>query len=307
MARKRYSNIDEVNTNKPFKDLRKWQKERKAKIKDLSYTMPQYAEKSPAYLLQNRTDTTITWIGHSTFFIQIGGLNIITDPVWAKRMGFSKRISEPGLTMEECPPIDVILLSHAHYDHLHMASLRALPGHPKLLVPDGLAAMMKRKGFKDVAELSWWGSTQVEGVAFHFVPAQHWTRRTLWDTNTSHWGGWVVQDTKRVETIYFAGDSGYFSGFKAIGEKFKIDIALMPIGAYEPEWFMKVSHMTPEEAIQAYLEIGAKQFIPMHYGAFMLADDTPKEAIDRLLNEWRRLQIERVQLRVLELGETANY
>ncbi|MNV98470.1 metal-dependent hydrolase [compost metagenome] len=110
-----------------------------------------------------------------------------------------------------------------------------------------------------------------------------------------------------METIYFAGDSGYFSGFKAIGEKFKIDIALMPIGAYEPEWFMKVSHMTPEEAIQAYLEIGAKQFIPMHYGAFMLADDTPKEAIDRLLNEWRRLQIERVQLRVLELGETANY
>lgn len=304
MKRRRYSNIDGVSTDKSFKDMRNWQKERRAKVRDMSYVVPQCRTKEPRYLRANREDTTITWIGHSTFLIQCGGLNIVTDPVWANRMGFAKRLSEPGLAIHELPPIDIVLISHAHYDHLHIGSLRKLPGSPKMLVPEGLSGMLKGKGFPDVQELPWWESITLQGVVFTMVPAQHWTRRTLWDMNSSHWGGWIMRSMESGESIYFAGDSGYFRGFKSIGAAYSIDIALMPIGAYDPEWFMHVSHMTPEEAVQAYLDLGAAHFIPMHYGAFRLADDTSEEALVRLNKEWERLRLSHDKLHIMELGET---
>lgn len=200
----------------------------------------------------------------------------MTDPVWASLLGFSKRLTEPGLTISELPEIDVILLSHGHYDHLHVRSLRAMPGRPQLLVPEGLGGMMRRKGFMNVTELPWWGSIAVNGVVFHFVPAQHWTRRTLWDTNTSHRGGWIIGDEEDGESpargnggrIYFAGDSGYFAGFKQIGDRYgRLQYVLMPIGAYDPEWFMSMQHVTPEEAVQAFKDVKGEVFIPMHYGA----------------------------------------
>jgi L-ascorbate metabolism protein UlaG (beta-lactamase superfamily) len=304
-ARKRFENLDGVSTIKSFRDLRNWQRERRGKKPDMSYAVPQAEKKEAEYLHANRKETTLTWIGHSTFLIQYGGLNLVTDPVWADRMGFAKRLSEPGLRMDELPPIDVVLLSHAHYDHLHLPSLRALPGNPLLLVPEGLSGMLKRKGFPKVEEVPWWQSVTVQGIAFDMVPAQHWTRRTPWDTNTSHWGGWIVRDAKGDNpSIYFAGDSGYFRGFKAIGEVYSIDIALLPIGAYDPEWFMQTSHMTPEEAVQTYLDVGASQFIPMHYGAYRLADDMPGEAIRRLTAEWERLKLDAKALELMKLGET---
>jgi L-ascorbate metabolism protein UlaG (beta-lactamase superfamily) len=183
-----------------------------------------------------------------------------------------------------------------------------LKGNPLFLVPQGLAAKFRRKGYRRVEEFTWWASKCVGKAEFHFVPAQHWTRRTLWDTNASHWGGWVICEKGAGEkigrTVYFAGDSGYFRGFKEIGDRFAIDYALMPIGAYEPEWFMSMQHVTPEEAVQAFLDTGAKQFIPMHYGAFRLADDTPKEALDRLTAEWQRLELGEDRLKILVHGET---
>ncbi|GAA0368609.1 L-ascorbate metabolism protein UlaG (beta-lactamase superfamily) [Bacillus horti] len=271
----------------------------------MSYVVPQSDVKEVDFLRENRSKTSITWIGHSTFLIQFKGLNIVTDPVWAKRMGFSKRLSGPGLTMNELPPIDIVLISHGHYDHLHIPSLRALPGDPLLLVPEGLASMLGKKGFKKVKEVPWWSSVEENGVTFDMVPAQHWTRRTPWDTNTSHWGGWTIREGGASEgAIYFAGDSGYFHGFKKIGEAYSIDTALIPIGAYDPEWFMKVSHMTPEEAVQTYLDLGAKKFIPMHYGAFRLADDTAEEALMRLKNEWERREISGQELVIMDLGQT---
>lgn len=302
--RKRYINLDEVSTSKSFRDMRRWQQERRSKKVEMSYVVPQYEHKDPEYLRNNRKHSTITWIGHATFLIQCAGLNIITDPVWAKRMGFAKRLSPPGLAIHDLPPIDVVLLSHSHYDHLNIRSLRALPGRPKLLVPEGLSPMLKRKGFADVQELAWWQSTSFQGIVFDMVPAQHWTRRTLWDTNSSHWGGWVIRNPETQESIYFAGDSGYFRGFKAIGEAYKIDYALLPIGAYEPEWFMQASHMTPEEAIQAYLDMNATHFIPTHYGAYRLADDTAEDALLRLNKEWERLDLDKAKLHILALGET---
>lgn len=302
--KKRYSNLDDVSTRKSYQDIRKWREERRNKVIEDHYVIPQCEEKKVDWIKTNREQTSITWIGHSTFLIQCAGLNIMTDPVWAKRLGFAKRLTKPGLALSELPAIDVVLISHGHYDHLSVRSLRALPGNPVLLVPEGLARMLKRKGFSEVRELPWWEKTEIQNVRFTMVPAQHWTRRTLWDMNTSHWGGWVIQHTETDETIYFAGDSGYFRGFKEIGKNFDIDVALMPIGAYEPEWFMKASHMNPEEAVQAYLELNATVFIPMHYGAYRLADDTVEDALKRLNAEWDRLNLDRDHLRIFTLGET---
>ncbi len=310
MGRKRYSNIDPLATTSSFKDVMRWQKERRGKVKDLSFRIGQADQKQQALLASNQSDLTITWIGHATFLIQIAGLTIVTDPVWAKQMGFARRLEEPGLSLDEIPPIDVILLSHAHYDHLHIGSLKKLKGSPVVLVPEGLGSKMRKiMSGSEVHELSWWDHMKIGSVEFHFVPAQHWTKRTLTDTNTSHWGGWVInsltENMSDNETIYFAGDSGYFTGFADIGNKFPdITYALMPIGAYEPEWFMGTQHVTPEEAIQAFIDVRAKIFIPMHYGAFRLADDTTKEALDRLLNGWERSGLDSNCLRVLKHGET---
>ncbi len=301
-SNRRYANLDDVHPVKSLKDIWAWRKERSAKQKDLSFTVPHAERIDLPFLRQNRTETTITWIGHSTFLIQTGGLNVLTDPVWAARMGFEKRLSEPGIPVRDMPEIDVVLISHGHYDHLDFRSLKQLKGNPLCLVPSGLSRLMKRKGFRRTAEYEWWEQERIGSATFTFVPAQHWVRRTLWDTNRSHWGGWVIQ-TEPGKTIYFAGDSGYFRGFKEIGEKFPIDYALLPIGAYEPEWFMSAQHVTPEEAVTAFLDLRAKQFIPMHYGAFRLADDTPKEALDRLAAEWKRLRLPEQRLIMLKLGE----
>ncbi|MFF2885383.1 MBL fold metallo-hydrolase [Paenibacillus sp. NPDC057967] len=354
MRNKRYVNQDQVEQHNSLKQFKRWRQERirKLKLKDYSYRVPQ-AEPDLPFLTGNREIPSITWVGHSTFLIQLGGLNIVTDPVWSGQMAFQKRLAPPGIPIEDVPPVDVVLVSHSHYDHLSIASLRRLTGGRQLLVPAGLSAKLKMKGFSSVKELHWWESVTIKGVKFTFVPSQHWTRRNPWDTNSSHWGGWVMEtagahrpvmqthnreETAQVmsasyqetaaasdwktekpekgknrpserpavpaSTIYFAGDSGYFRGFKEIGSRFQIDVALMPIGAYEPEWFMSPQHVSPEEALQAFEDTGAKWFVPMHYGAFKLADDTPREALDRLEAERCRRCLEEERIVVLPLGET---
>ncbi|CAH8718421.1 MBL fold metallo-hydrolase [Paenibacillus thiaminolyticus] len=312
-----YTNMDNVSTEKAWKQFRRWRAERKVRLKqkDYSYVVPQ-VKPDLARLHNNDGALAITWIGHSTFLLQMGGLNIVTDPVWAESMAMEKRLSPPGIPIDQMPPVDVILISHSHYDHLHMGSLRKLVSPRTLLVvPGGLKAKMVRKGFPQTVELEWWMELMIGSVRVTFVPAQHWTRRTLADMNRSHWGGYVLEqlDFEAVgtgerppakETVYFAGDSGYFRGFREIGRRFAIDVALMPIGAYEPEWFMSRQHVTPEEALQAFEDVGAKLMIPMHYGAFKLADDTPKEALDRLEAERLRRSLDESQVRLLALGET---
>lgn len=352
MRNKKFANQDQVEQHNSFKQFKRWRQERvrKLKLKDYSYKVPQ-GETDLPFLASNRELPSITWIGHSTFLIQLGGLNIVTDPVWSGQMAFQKRLAPPGIPIEDVPPVDVVLVSHSHYDHLSIASLRRLTGGRQLLVPAGLSSKLKLKGFSNVREFHWWESVTIKGVKFTFVPSQHWTRRNPWDTNSSHWGGWVMEtagahrsviephskqqtdeaikashqetaaasawkaehpDKKKrsvrhavpASTIYFAGDSGYFRGFKEIGSRFQIDVALMPIGAYEPEWFMSPQHVSPEEALQAFEDTGAKWFVPMHYGAFKLADDTPREALDRLEAERCRRCLEEERVIVLPLGET---
>ncbi|PLR66073.1 MULTISPECIES: MBL fold metallo-hydrolase [Bacillaceae] len=302
---KKYQNLDDIQNIKSFSDMRKWMKERKSKKKDLTQSIEQSDRKYHEKLRANERETSITWIGHSTFLIQMNGLNILTDPVWAGRMGVQKRLTEPGLSLHELPEIDYVLISHGHYDHLDFSTIKRLKGSPEFYVPAGLRSAFARRGYKRVKEAHWWNSFEVQGVKLSFVPAQHWTRRTLWDTNTSHWGGWVVEDKMSQSSIYFVGDTGYFRGFQDIGSRFNIETVLMPIGAYEPEWFMDVSHINPEDAIKAYLDLKAKgPFIPMHYGAYRLADDTGPEALDRLYKEWERLSLSEEQLRVMKIGET---
>ncbi|MCM3117423.1 MBL fold metallo-hydrolase [Neobacillus sp. MER 74] len=298
-----YSNLDNVTSYKSFKELRKWQRERKKKVKDLTINIEQYPLKMVREIKENKTRTSYTWVGHSTFLIQLNGINILTDPVWAKRMGLEKRLTEPGISLADLPEIDVVVISHGHYDHLDFPTLKKLKGNPQYLVPAGLTSLFNKKGYSDVTELNWWENLEYGGITFHFVPAQHWTRRSLTDMNTSHWGGWIVQSPQ--ETLYFVGDTGYFSGFKQIGERFtSIDTVFMPIGAFEPEWFMAPAHISPEDSVKAFIELKAKSFVPMHYGTYRLADDTGPEALERLHREWEKQQLPQEQLKVLLLGET---
>ncbi|TJY42791.1 MBL fold metallo-hydrolase [Cohnella pontilimi] len=308
-VRQRFANLDSAHANSaPIESIGRWSQERLNRIRssrDYSHCVPN-VKPDTVFLQHNRTEPSITWIGHSTFLIQLGGLNIVTDPVWARRMAFQKRLAPPGVELSDMPAVDVVLVSHSHYDHLHMSSLRRLRGQKKLLVPAGLRSKMFLRGFRDTHELHWWENTTHHNVKFTFVPAQHWTRRNPWDMNRSHWGGWVIE-ADNGPTIYFAGDSGYFRGFSDIGQKFDIDVALLPIGAYDPEWFMSPQHVSPEEALQAFLDVRAKYFIPMHYGAFKLADDTPKEALERLEAARIQLEIPEEQLFLLQHGETMRF
>ncbi|MEK3749957.1 MBL fold metallo-hydrolase [Paenibacillus sp. FSL E2-8871] len=309
MPKTRYHNVDNVSTDKSLKEFRQWREERRRKKKDYSYVVPNTPPRL-SYLSENRLESTITWIGHSTFFLQYEGMNIITDPIWARRLGFEKRLGQPGIPLSEVPPIDLILISHSHYDHLHIASIRKLyRAGTTLVVPVGLKRKMLRKGFHNCVEMEWWQEIKLGKIKLSFVPTQHWTRRTPWDTNTSHWGGYILEpadsgNQKSSPNLYFAGDSGYFPGFKEIGSRYKIDIALMPIGAYEPEWFMTSQHVNPEEAIQAFLDVGAETMIPMHYGTFRLADDTAREALDRMENARVKHAISEERIRTLGYGET---
>ncbi|WP_375104013.1 MBL fold metallo-hydrolase [Paenibacillus sp. RS8] len=309
MPKTRYHNVDNVSTDKTLKEFRQWREERRRKKKDYSYVVPNTPPRL-SYLSENSLESTITWIGHSTFFLQYEGMNIITDPIWARRLGFEKRLGQPGIPISEVPPIDLILISHSHYDHLHIASIRKLyRAGTTLVVPVGLKRKMLRKGFRNCMEMEWWQEIKLGKIKLTFVPTQHWTRRTPWDTNTSHWGGYILEpaesENKRLSpNLYFAGDSGYFPGFKEIGNRYKIDIALMPIGAYEPEWFMTSQHVNPEEAIQAFLDVGAETMIPMHYGTFRLADDTAREALDRMESARVKHGISENRIRTLSYGET---
>ncbi|NHN32335.1 MBL fold metallo-hydrolase [Paenibacillus agricola] len=299
----RYTNLDNIKKNKQsILHVYKWMTKKKKMSR--SYFIPHHAQIHNELLKENDHKTTITWIGHSTFLIQIDNVNILTDPVYAKMMGIKKRLTEPGIPFADLPRIDVVLISHAHYDHLDFPTIKKIGRGARYLLPVGLKSLFMRKKFQQSTELSWWESTRINGVEFTFVPAQHWTRRTFFDTNTSHWGGWVIKGRESEGSVYFAGDSAYFQGFKQIGERFNIDQAILPIGAYDPVQVMSNAHMSPEEAVKSFVDLQANTFIPMHYGTFKLANDTPEEALGLLQAEWKRLQLERERLKILLLGET---
>jgi L-ascorbate metabolism protein UlaG (beta-lactamase superfamily) len=233
---------------------------------------------------------------------------VLVDPVFSSRIGWVyRRHGRPGLTAGTLPPLTAILVTHNHYDHLDAASLKALPRSVPVIVPMGMGRLVRGWGFPRVTELEWWGSEQVGSLSVTLVPARHWSRRTIWDTNRSLWGGFVVEGGGGA--IYHAGDTAEFDAFGAIRERFPdLTAALLPIGAYAPGWFMEQNHMTPEQAGEAFLDLGAQFLVPMHWGAFQLTDEPLLEPVERLCSWWLKLSLgasaRRRKLAALEVGET---
>ncbi|MHB8605356.1 MAG: MBL fold metallo-hydrolase [Thermoplasmatota archaeon] len=289
-----------------FRALRQWQRDRKVLVKAYEARGEQ-----PALRVENdgasiaATDGTLTWVGHSTFILRVAGKTIYTDPIFSSRAGgVVKRHVAPSPRLADAPRPDLVLLSHNHYDHLDAASVKALGTDAAFRVPRGVKKWFTSRKFRDVEELDWWQTTETAGFKLTFVPAQHFSGRALWDRNKTQWGGWVLE-TLRGFTLYFAGDSGYFSGFKEIGARFPhIDVAIIPIGAYWPRNFMEEVHVSPAEAVQAFLDVGARTFVPCHWGTFRLAMEALDDPPRHLAAAWADAKLAPERLLSPVIGET---
>ena len=249
----------------------------------------------------------ITFIGHATFLIQLPDMTLLTDPIFSDRaspvpFAGPRRVRAPGLSLAALPKIDLILLSHNHYDHADLPSLRALCAahRPGAITLAGNAGLMAKAGF-DATELDWWEETRVGPIQVTATPARHFSRRSLTDGNRALWGGFMLEmDGSR---LLFAGDSGMGPQWTEIGLRLgPPDLALLPIGAYDPRWLMAPVHMSPEEAVQAHLDLGARQSIGMHFGTFRLTDEAIEEPQGRLVQACRERGV--TQFGVLDVGET---
>ena len=241
----------------------------------------------------------LTWIGHASWLVQLDGVSLLIDPIFSDGLGPGvRRHVPPALTVEQLPPIDAQLITHNHRDHLDMPSVRSV-GRP-IVAGTGTAPLFARHQLA-CTELGWWETTRVGDVQIHFVPSQHWSRRGLSDTNEMLWGGFVIAGSSA--RIYHSGDTAYFEGFAEIGRRLgPLDAALLPIGAYSPAWFMSKQHMNPEEATRAFLDLGARRFVAMHWGTFQLTDEPLDEPPQRLQTEWQRLGLSTDSCRVPPIG-----
>lgn len=266
-----------------------------------------------AALRANTSRPTVTWIGHAAFLVQLGGRNILLDPHFSERaspLGFAgpRRIVPLPIDVPELPRIDVVLVSHNHYDHLDLDSVRrlaAMPdGGPLFLVPLGLKAWFREQGIERVEELDWWQAHALGPLRFTLVPVQHWSKRTLWDTNRSLWGGWAVEGggLKLLHT----GDLGYSQDARDIGERLgPFDLALIPIGSYAPRWFMKTMHIDVPEAVQVRSDLRAARAIGMHWGTFdALTDEPMDEPPAELARRRAAAGLATDQFDVMAIGET---
>lgn len=249
----------------------------------------------------------VTFVNHSTFLIQVDGVNIITDPVWSERVSpftFAgpKRMRPPGINFDDLPKIDLVLLSHNHYDHLDIATLKRIHDkyNPQYIVPLGVSRYLQSKSITAVRELDWWQSTAFgTGFTIEAVPAQHFSGRGTLDRDKTLWCGYAIHGNHG--NVYFAGDTGYNPEiFKEIGERTKPTLAIIPIGAYKPEWFMSPIHCSPDEAVKIFKDLGSPQSIASHFGTFPLADDSCDDPVDRLKDVLKRDNISKFL--VLEEG-----
>jgi L-ascorbate metabolism protein UlaG (beta-lactamase superfamily) len=241
----------------------------------------------------------LTWLGHASWLVQLEGASVLIDPVLGDSIPVRIRRNVPApLRPEQLPRIDRTLLSHNHYDHFDRPSV--LAARASVLAGAGFGRGLPLP----VKELGWWESERInDRLSVAFVPSQHWSRRGLFDVNRALWGGFVIASPR--SRIYHAGDTAYFDGFHEIGKRFPgIDAALLPIGAYDPAWFMEKQHMSPEQAVQAFVDLGARDFLAMHWGTFKLTDEPLDEPPQRLRAEWRRRNLPDERLRILAVGQT---
>ena len=252
----------------------------------------------------------VTFIGHATFLIQTPLGNIITDPIYSQRAGpFNvmgpRRVRQPGVRFEDLPPIQIVLLSHNHYDHCDLRTLRALRKrfNPLVITPLGNSKLVRSTGLRRVEELDWWQASTSSAVPLTLTPAHHFSARTPFDRNRGLWAGFML--TMAGLRIYFAGDSAYSPLFRGIHRNLgRPDVALMPIGAYEPRWFMQAVHMNPAEAVQAHLDLQAAQSIGMHFGTFQLTIEGIDEPLQALEAACRANAVPSPQFRTLPFGDS---
>ena len=277
-------------------------------------------------LIENCTDSaqkklgrckqiSITWIGHATVLVQMGGLNILTDPHFSERtfavqfIGPKRKVPLP-ITLAQLPRIDLVVISHNHYDHLDSGTVDQLNkqngGAPIFAVPLGIDLWLKDRGINNVERFDWWDKKTLLGLEVNFVPAQHWSSRSPFDRNATLWGGWVLKESgEGGKSLYFAGDTGISKDFADIGARFgSIDFSLIPVGAYEPRWFMKDQHVNPEEAVQIHQDVKSRWSLGIHWGTFELTDEPLDQPIGDLPKALDKAQVSRDDFVLFKHGET---
>jgi len=279
-----YKNTNDQQNGKTFGQLMTWVLDGEKSPERVEIeTSNQWQE-----LVPDQTDYAV-WIGHATYLINNGDINILTDPIFSKRaspIGFAgpKRMIPPAMQLKDLPKIDAVVVSHNHYDHFDIWSLKKLYKlNPEtiFMIPVGDKKKLIKVGIKNVVEMNWWESLKVSNTTFHFTPVQHWSKRGLFDRNKSLWGGWFMQTDALA--LYHAGDTGYSNDFKTTYERLGApDYSFIPIGAYDPRWFMKDSHVNPEEAVQIALDLKTSHSFGMHWGTFTLTDEPVLEPPVRL-------------------------
>jgi N-acyl-phosphatidylethanolamine-hydrolysing phospholipase D len=275
------------------------------------WTLPS-VKTDAAVLSASETNPSMTWIGHATVLVRLAGMNVLFDPIFSERaspvpFAGPKRIVPLPIDIPDLPKIDLVLISHSHYDHLDAESVRrlaAMPqGSPRFLVPLGLKAWFTDLGITRVDEYDWWQATHEGPLTITFVPAQHWSRRALNDTNQSLWGGWVVAG-EGLRVIH-TGDTGFSPDFRDIGERLgPFDMAFIPIGSYAPRWFMQVMHVDVPEAVQIRADLNARRAIGIHWGTFESLADEPLDEPPVVLARQREARgLAREQFDVMQIGE----
>jgi len=268
----------------------------------------------------SKTDFTATWIGHATILLQMGGLNVLTDPVFSQRAfpvqwTGPRRVMDAALPLDALPPLDVVLLSHNHYDHLDKPAVKWLArAHPNAtwIVPLALGAYVRGWGVKEIVELDWWQQVEVRGLRVTGTPARHFSARRLGDRNKTLWCGYALEIAGA--RAYFAGDTAYHPEFRDIGARCgPFDFVMIPIGAYDPRWFMHVVHADPEEAVQAYVDITASDaearalMLAIHWGTFRLTDEAMDEPPRRAAASWRAQGLDESRRWIAKFGETRRF
>ena len=306
-----FRNVPETRQN-TFFDLLRWQWQRRhRRPADPGSDHFPLATNDPAALAANRSRTTVTWIGHATVLVQMDGLNILTDPHFSERASpvqwaGPQRVVRPGLSLHELPPIDVVLISHDHYDSLDTGTIRALhqrgENDPRFYVPLGLKRWFRKQGVRNVTELDWWDSDDGQTLEVTCLPVTHWSKRLPWERNRTLWSAWSVRSADF--RFIFVGDSAYPARFLEIGRRLgPFDLAAIPIGAYEPRWFMN-HHMTPEEAVAAHVDLQARRSVAIHWGTFMLSDEPLSEPALRLARACEAAGLKADEFTVFRHGQT---
>ena len=272
------------------------------------------AQNDPAFLKANRSEPTLTWIGHATFLLQLGGLNILTDPVFSQRASpFSfagpERWVPPGLALVDLPAIDLVVISHDHYDHLDKASVQALAeqrgGAPQFFVPLGIGAHLQAFGYPadKITELDWWQEAKFGAATIAATPVQHFSGRWINDRNATLWASWVIRMAGKQ--VYFGGDTGYSADFSDTYARYgAMDLALIPVGAYAPRWFMAPVHVNPSEAVQIHKDLRARHSVGMHWGTFNLTDEPMDEPPQALAMAREAAGVAAKSFVVMQHGET---